>query len=385
LIYSNYSRGILLQGVNANNDQTPPVIMSERVLGNSATITGTVHSVANAEVTVQVFSDSQSLTSSRQAFLGSTVAKTDEQGNGTFAGTFPLSDTNVVFNATATDPAGNTSEFSRNPAELLNLSARAVVGTGDNALIGGVIMFYGRVVVRGLGPSLAGFGLLNPLFDPTLEMHDSAGAQMSNDNWRDTQAAAIQQSGLAPTYDAEAAIVPFRSDTPFDATLGFAPYTAIIRGKNDTTGQGLIEFYGFIDADFRELDAGQLPKLGNISARAFVGTGDNVLIAGFIIGVGDETTRIVVRALGPSLKAAGVNNPLLDPTLTLYDGNGVLIQSNDNWADSQADDLQTVGLAPGNPAESAILKRLQPGTYTAVVRGKEDVTGIAVAEVYRIP
>jgi len=125
--------------------------------------------------------------------------------------------------------------------------------------------------------------------------------------------------------------------------------------------------------------------LGNISARAFVGTGDNVLIAGFIIGVGDETTRIVVRALGPSLKAAGINNPLLDPTLTLYDGNGVLIQSNDNWADSQADDLQTVGLAPGSSAESAILKRLQPGTYTAVVRRKENATGIAVAEVYRIP
>ncbi|MDP9098765.1 MAG: hypothetical protein M3N48_07205 [Verrucomicrobiota bacterium] len=222
------------------------------------------------------------------------------------------------------------------------------------------------------------------LADPTLEFRDQFGVKMFNDNWRDdsSQATTVQQSGLAPTNDAESAIYPFGGSGPstFRFTSVFAPYTAIVRGKVDTTGIGLVEAYGLTGSNY-----GVFTKLGNISARGFVGTGDNVLIGGFIIGDGNESPRIVVRAMGPSLASSGVVNPLPDPFLELHDGNGAVINSNDDWADRQSDNLQTVGLAPTAGAESAILTRLAAGSYTAIVRGKDNATGVALVEVYRLP
>jgi hypothetical protein len=382
-IYGNNSRGIILGNASANNAQSFPVITSESVSNGTATVSGTLQSAPNTQFLVQLFADSQSLTTSKQTYLGSTNVMTDGSGNGSFSANFPLSDSNVVFNATTTDPSGNTSDFSRNPAYLQNLSARATVGIGDDVLIGGLIMQYGQIVLRGIGPSLRPLGLTNALADPTLEFHDGTGAQMFNDNWKDdqSQATQIQQSGLAPTADAESAIVPFGfAASPFRAVSGFAPFTAILRGKGDTTGIGVVEAYGFVSSNY-----GFSPKLANISARGLVGTGDNVIIGGFIIGGGSENPRIVVRAIGPSLKAAGIANPLPDPVLELHDGNGVAITSNDNWADAQKNDLQTVGLAPTDGMESAILLRLAPGAYTAIVRGKDNATGIALVEVYSLP
>lgn len=383
-IYANYGHGIILYYSSSNNRQSSPVITSERVSNNgTAIINGTLQSAPNTQFLVQFFADSQSLTTPEQTYLGSTDVTTDGNGNGTFSAHFPFSDSNVVFNATATDPGGNTSEFSRNPAFLQNLSARAAVGTGDNALIGGLLVQYGDIVLRGIGPSLGPLGLANALTDPTLEFHDQTGAQMFNDNWKDNQnqATQIQQSGLAPTADAEAAIFPFNTGgTPFGIMPGFAPYTAILRGKADTTGIGVVEAYALVSSLFSPM-----PKLANISARGFVGTGDNVIIGGFILGGGNESPRIVVRAIGPSLKAFGIANPLPDPMLELHDGNGLIITSNDNWADAQKDDLQTVGLAPTDDKESAILMRLAPGAYTAIVRGKDNATGVALVEVYGLP
>jgi hypothetical protein len=374
-IYSNNYHGIILYLATTNNGQSAPVITSGAVSDDGiATISGTVQSAPNTQLLVQLFADSQSLTTSKQTYLGSANVMTDGNGNGTFSANFPLSDSNVVFNATATDPIGDTSEFFRNPAYLQNLAARAAVGTGDNALIGGVMMADGFIVVRGIGPSLKPLGVTNALTDPTLEFHDQAGVQMFDDNWKDnsSQASQIQSSGLAPTSDAESAIAPFGGSSPFHPGPGFAPYTAVLRGKGNTTGIGVVEAYAFF------------PILANISARGLVGTGDDIIIGGFILRSGNESPRIVVRAIGPSLKAFGIANPLPDPILELHDGNGLIIASNDNWADAQKDDLQTVGLAPTDDKESALLIRLAPGAYTAIVRGKDNATGIGLVEVYNL-
>lgn len=383
-IYSNAGRGIYLVSPYANNAQAAPVITFSDSFRGVTTIRGTLQSTADTQFLLQFFTDSQSLITSKQTYIGSKNVTTDGSGHAAFSAAFAFAATSTVFNATATDPNGNTSEFFRHPAILQNLSARAAVGTGDNALIGGLQVRYSLVVVRGIGPSLTPLGVPGALADPTLEFRDQVGAKMFNDNWRDdqAQASAIQQSGLAPTNDAESAIYPFGGSGPstFSFTSGFAPYTAIVRGKADTTGIGLVEIYGLTGPN-----SGGFPKLGNISARGFVGTGDNVIIGGFIIGDGNESPRIVVRAMGPSLKNSGVVDPLPDPLLELHDGNGAIINSNDNWADTQEDNLQTVGLAPNDGAESAILTRLAAGSYTAVVRGKNNATGLALVEVYRLP
>ena len=123
-------------------------------------------------------------------------------------------------------------------------------------------------------------------------------------------------------------------------------------------------------------------KLGNVSGRGFVGTGDNVLISGFIVGdVGSGT--VVVRALGPSLGSFGVSQPLSDPILTIYDSKGSVIATNDNWQDgNNAPDVQRHGLAPPNALDAAIVLHLPAGAYTAVVRGANGATGNALVEVY---
>jgi len=383
-IYSNNGPGIIFyyHPNYVNNGQLPPAITSATISHGVATMRGSVQSSPNTQMLIQVFADSQSLTTSLQTYLGSKSITTDSNGYATFTASFLVPDSDVVLNATVTDSAGNTSPFSRNPAYLLNLSARAEVGVGENALIGGLISVWGELVLRAMGPSLTAAGVTNALSDPTIEMHDPAGHQMFNDNWRDdpNQANEVQQKGLAPAFDAEAALVPLTTfGAPFPATSGFAPYTAIVRGKNNATGIGSIETYGIVDTIYANLS-----KLGNLSARGFVGTGDKALIGGFIVGGGDESPRICVRAMGPSLKAAGVTNPLADPVLELHDGNGALIGANDDWADVQSDDLQSVGLAPTDSHESAILARLESGAYTAVVRGKDDTTGIGLVEIYNL-
>jgi phospholipase/lecithinase/hemolysin len=255
--------------------------------------------------------------------------------------------------------------------KALNISGRVAVGTGDNVAIGGFIVTGSdpkKVIVRGIGPSLTQYNVPNALQDPILELHDqSTGAVIAfNDNWKDTQQTEIEQSGLAPRNDAESAIV---------ATLNPGAYTAILRGKNSGTGIGLVEVY--------DLDPTANSTLANISTRGFVGTGDNVIIGGFIVGNGEHPI-MEVRAIGPSLMSSGVTDPLLDPTLELHDQNGTLLASDDDWRDTQESAIQASGLAPSDDRESAIATSLGPGNYTAVVRGKNNTTGVALVEVYRI-
>ncbi|HJX25435.1 MAG TPA: hypothetical protein VJ252_04720, partial [Chthoniobacterales bacterium] len=163
------------------------------------------------------------------------------------------------------------------------------------------------------------------------------------------------------------------------ATLQPGGYTAIVSGKNGTSGVGLVEVY--------DLDPAASSQLGNISGRSFVQTGDDVMIGGFIVGNNIGASKVIVRALGPSLAQAGVSNPLANPTLEIHDGNGALIRSNDNWQDdpTQAALITSSGLAPSNNLESAIVAGLAPGNYTAIVAGKNGGTGIGLVEVYKLP
>jgi len=247
------------------------------------------------------------------------------------------------------------------------------VQTGDNVGIGGFIISGTapkRVILRAIGPSLTQFGVPNVLLDPVLELHGPAGfATITNDNWRDTQEAEIQATGIPPTNDFESAIV---------ITLNPGAYTAILRGKNNTSGVALIEIY--------DLNVGVASKLANLSTRAFVSTGDDIVIAGFLLSTGGGSDRIVVRGIGPSLAPSvfPVSAVLADPTLELRDTNGALLTSDNNWQDklAKATEIIAAGLAPANRLESGISATLPPGLYTALLAGRVGGTGIGVVEIY---
>ncbi|MEY2549412.1 MAG: hypothetical protein QOD64_1994, partial [Verrucomicrobiota bacterium] len=223
-----------------------------------------------------------------------------------------------------------------------------------------------KVIVRGIGPSLSG---LNPvLANPVLELRGPDGSLItSNDNWKDTQQIEIENSTLAPASPLESAIV---------ATLVPGNYTAILSGKDASTGIGLVEMY--------DLDLTSGSKLANISTRGLVETGNNVMIAGFIFGNGTAGEKVVVRAMGPSL--GGIANVLANPTLELHDANGSPLISNDDWNDdaTQAAQIMALGMAPKNGFESALITTLPPGQYTAIIAGNNGGTGVGVAEVYHL-
>lgn len=253
---------------------------------------------------------------------------------------------------------------------LANLSTRVDVGSGDDASIAGFITRGGqtkRMLIRGLGPSLVSSGIANALSDPVLELYDNAGALIaSNDNWQDNaNQQEIIDSGLATTVDSESVIL---LRVPSDE-VGI-PYTAVLRGANDTTGVGLVEIY--------DLDFGVGPNIQNISTRGRVAVGEGVLIGGTIV-LGSNSQDVIVRAVGPSLPVDGA---LADPLLELYDENGVLLRSNDNWRSDQEAEIEATMLQPTNDSEAAILATLLPAPYTAVVRGANDTVGVALVEIY---
>jgi hypothetical protein len=257
------------------------------------------------------------------------------------------------------------------PANFINLSTRARVQTGDRVEIGGFIITGNapkRVVIRAIGPSLTARGVANALQDPTLTLHDSnTNVITENDNWRDSQDRdAIQQSTLAPTDDRESAII---------RTLDPGAYTAIVRGKNDQQGVGMVEIY--------DIDGAIDPRLGNLSTRAFVGEGDDVLIGGLIAGPSaGGNANGVIRALGPSLSARGVSGTLQDPTIEVFDANGNSTDFNDNWTDSNSRAaIESSGLAPSDAREAVVVGIFPPGNYTAIVRGKNE-TGVGLVEIY---
>jgi hypothetical protein len=265
---------------------------------------------------------------------------------------------------------GHKSAFSGISA---NVSTRGNVGTGNDVLIGGVIIDGSankQIITRAIGPSIP---LAGTLLDPTLELHDQNGGTIAtNDNWQDdpAQAALIRATGIPPSDPRESAIVK---------SLAIGNYTAIVRGANSGTGIALVEVY--------DLDAQPAPsRLANIATRGVVQTNDNVMIAGFILEQG--TSQIVVRAIGPSVFGLAPATPsaLADPTLELHDNQGTLLMFDDNWQEDafQGVQLSAIGLAPASAVESAFTISLAPNSYTAIVRGAHGTTGNAVVEVYNV-
>ena len=273
---------------------------------------------------------------------------------------------------TPTPTPSSTPTPTPSPSEqLLNISTRANVGTADQIAIGGFIIVGSdskKVLLRGIGPSLSSDGLTGLLADPTLQLVDQSGSTIaSNDNWKDMQEVDIEATGAAPTNDSESAII---------ATLAPGAYTVFLQGSNNTTGIGLVEIY--------DLDVTAMSTLANISTRGLVGTADDVLIGGTIVGGsnGGGPSQMVMRALGPSLP--GVSDPLLDPTLELYDSNGTSLAFDDNWKDTQQIEIEATGLAPTDGRESAIEMALSAGNYTVIVQGKSEATGVALVEIYNL-
>ena len=272
------------------------------------------------------------------------------------------------------------------PASLGNVSTRSFVQTGSNVMIGGFIVQGSgpkRVIIRAIGPGLTQYGVPNVMADPILELHDGTGALIAtNNDWQTTiiggiitgsQVTDIQNSGHAPTAASESAII---------ANLQPGNYTAILSGVSGTTGVALVEVY--------DLAAGASSSLGNVSTRSLVQTDSNVMIGGFIVQ-GGGPKRVIIRAIGPELTQYGIPNPLANPILELHDVTGALIGTNDDWqttiiggiiGGNQVTDIQNSGHAPTAASESAIIANLQPGNYTAIVRGVNNTTGVALVEVY---
>ena len=239
---------------------------------------------------------------------------------------------------------------------------------GDNVMIGGFIIEGETdkdVVFRALGPSLGDRGVKHVLTDPSLELYDSTGTLIQqNDNWT-TLPPGVVPTGLEPSYSAESVIV---------TSLPPGSYTAILRSVNGLEGNALCELYDLVPGK---------SSVRNISTRGQAGTGDDVMIGGFIVG-GVAPAKVIVRAIGPSLAAFGVSGVLPDPVLELHDTDGSLIYQNDNWQSEQAQQIADSGLKPSNALESAIIATLSPGAYTAIVYDANNGQGVALVEVYAL-
>ena len=278
-------------------------------------------------------------------------------------------------NRTEYDAGTEPNEFFHTGRQL-NISTRARVQTGENILIGGFIVTGSepkRVIIRALGPSLTAAGVPGALQDPTLQLlTDNNALVAENDNWQQTQQAEINDTGIPPSDSREAAIVQ---------TLSPGNYTAAVRGSANTTGVALVEVY--------DLTPGANSRLANISTRSFVEAGENVMIGGLIIGAGSGpdgagSTRLVLRGIGPSLAQQGVTGALQDPELLLFDANGSVIETNDNWRQAEQADVRTLNLAPTDEREAALVASLPRGSYTAILRGRDNTTGVALIEAYNV-
>lgn len=290
--------------------------------------------------------------------------------------TFPVSVTDGVLNVVGTAivdqamisaieiaPADSETPQPDSKSGLLNVSTRAHVGTGENVLIGGFIITGDapkKVLIRAIGPSLLNVGVTGVLLNPVVHLHDSAGKLIPFGQKLQRGSGGID----LPASDPREPVMV--------ATLDPGNYTVVLSGRNDTAGVAVLEVYD-VGTDASHVAA--------ISTRGKVGTGDNVLIGGFIIG-GDEPGHVIVRAVGPSLSKNGIAGALQDPTLDLYDRDGTLIFANDNWRNNQERQLTNSGIAPQDNREAAIAATLAPGNYTAVVRGRHESTGVGLVEVY---
>ena len=256
-------------------------------------------------------------------------------------------------------PPGSTSK------QVLNVSTRASAGLNENVIVGGFIVSgdkVKRLVLRALGPSLDQDGVTGVLADPEISLYDSSGVLVeSNDNRLDLGGVVNPLLPSNPSESYLTAILPPDS------------YTAIVDGVDKTSGVALVEVY--------DLQPG-VSRVANISTRGYVASANDVMIGGYIVGSGDPT-KVIVRALGPSLAAFGVTKPLPNPVLAIYDSDGTLMASNDDWRSTQAQEIQA-SIPPTNDLESAIVITLPPGAYTATMGDATHATGTGLFEVYNL-
>lgn len=359
---------------DADGIQNYPVLNSVVFANDTVRVTGSLNSTANTSFRIELFGNDNADPSGYgqgQYYLGFTNVTTDANGHAAFDVTLPVAASVRAISSTATGPTG-TSEFSASIfARLLNISTRADVHTGDNIAIAGFIIIGTdpkKVLLRGIGPSInvGGAPLAGALQDPVLNVWNNSDTLLAqNNDWKDSQQAEIQATGFAPPDDKESAVL---------MSLAPGAYTVQLSGRNSGTGIGLVEVY-----DLTQVGS----QLANISTRSLVGTSDNVMIAGCIVAPNTgRSSRVLVRGIGPSL--SGISNRLSDPVIELHDANGLLLASNDDWKTNQAE-VEATGIPPTNDRESALVADLLPSNYTVVLRGKDNFTGIAVVEVYRLP
>ena len=364
--------------------QNYPVIDSVSFNSGTVQVSGKLNSRANTPYRVEFFGNESGDASGYgegQHFLGFVNVTTDANGNATFAVTLSATSSDKVISATATGPTG-TSEFSRSvpatvsrEARLLNISTRTNVKLGET--IAGFIITGDdakTVLIRGLGPSLAKAGIPAEalLQNPSLTLYNSVTYPLALSWDWDSYNPVIKSTGLAPDDPKESALLVTLPPGNYTAVLGPQP-KGIDTQEKTPAGIGLIEVYDVSQSTVR---------LGNISTRGFIGTGDNVLIGGFIIGPeSGGNARVVVRGIGPSLTT--VANRLQDPVVELHNGNGGLLASNDDWKTNEAE-IKATTLAPTDDRESALVADLAPGAYTAIVRGKNDSTGVGLVELYHL-
>ncbi|XOV86948.1 MAG: C13 family peptidase [Pseudomonadota bacterium] len=282
-------------------------------------------------------------------------ADTDDDGDGVADtdDTFPLDGSRASIN------------------RLKNLATRGFVGTGDDVLIGGLIITGTQpktVVIRARGPALADAGVTGALADPEMALFSGATVIDSNDNWQDHPGVNLIPEDLKPTaYPSEAVIA---------TTLAPGAYTAIVGGKNGTTGIGLVEIFEISDTG--------ITRLQNIATRGRIQTGDGVMIGGLVIS-GTEPKKVVIRAKGPSLAEQGVPGSLANPRLAIFSG-ATVIKTNDDWDSPDNVDKEKipVDLRPTNSLEATVYMELAPGPYTAIVDGSDGGTGVGIVEVFEV-
>jgi hypothetical protein len=302
------------------------------------------------------------------------------------AGSYTCVATNSAGSVTS-DAAVVAIDNTTNVGRLVNISCRAMVGTGGNILIAGFVVGGAgtagseSLLIRGSGPALVPFGVTGTLPDPQLQLFSGSTVLGTNDAW----AGNAQISSTAAAVGAFAFGSPTSHDTALLEPLSAGAYTAQIAGESGDTGVALAEVY---DATPAGTYTATTPRIVNISARVQVGTGGNILIAGFAIG-GSTARTVLIRASGPALVPFGVTGTLPDPQLQLFSGSTVL-ESNSAWGgnaqiSSTAAAVGAFGWGSPGSDDSAILITLPPGAYTAQVAGASGDTGVALVEVYEVP
>jgi hypothetical protein len=304
------------------------------------------------------------------------------------AGNYTCTATNSGGSATS-NPAALSIVATTDVGRLTSLSTRAVVGTGSDVLIVGFVVSGGSgsatkpVLIRGTGPTLTGFGVSGVLADPMLTLFQSSTVVAANDNWGGdsqitAQDAAVQAFPLASTSSLDSAL--------YIPNLAQNIYSAEIAGNNNGTGVALAEVYDLTSSGSYTATT---PRLTALSTRVRVGTGDNILIVGFVIG-GSSAKTVLIRASGPALDQFGVPSTLPDPTLTLYRSDSTAIVINNGWAGdpqivSTAASVFAFPWTSATSKDSALVITLPPGLYSAGIAGASGDTGVALVEVYEVP